>query len=130
MSNQHIHIGGSVTGKNIAVGAHNIISDSGTSPAELAALIGSLRTQLEQAPLPAATKEAIVEEVLPELAAAPSAQEPKTKIESGLSKLNLLLRGAGAATEQVKGIAESAGKIAKAAGLAFATVAPWLAKLF
>jgi hypothetical protein len=130
MSNQHIHIGGSVTGKNVAVGSHITISESGASPAELAALIGTLRTQLEQAPLPAATKEAIVEEVLPELAAAPSAPEPKTKIEAGLSKLNLLLRGAGAATEQVTAIAQSAGKIAKAAGLAFATVAPWLAKLF
>lgn len=130
MSNQHIHIGGSVTGKNVAVGSNIIIADTGVSGAELASLVGHFRTQLEQSGLPAATKEAIVEEVLPDLAAAPSAPEPKSKVESGLSKLNLLLRGAGAATEQVGGIAESAGKIAKAAGVALATVAPWLAKLF
>jgi hypothetical protein len=130
MSNQHIHIGGSVTGKNVAVGSNINIADTGVSGSELASLVSTFRTSIEQSSLPPATKEAIVEEVLPELAAAPSAPEPKAKVESGLSKLNLLLRGAGAASEQVTGIAESAGKIAKAAGVALGVVAPWLAKLF
>jgi len=55
------------------------------------------------------------------------APEAKGKLESGLEKLNLLVKASGAAQSELATIGSIAGMIAKFGGIAFHTVAPFLA---
>ena len=126
-----INVGGSISGIGNVVGhgsTANVTITQGDRN-QIAGLLGELRQDVERSGLPDSTKKVLQEQTLAELEAATREADPKPKIETALTKANTVLEAVGATTEQAGGVLQKLQKIATHAGIAFATVAPFAAKL-
>jgi hypothetical protein len=126
------YVGGSISGTGIAVGAgasvHNSIGNAADQQ-QLAKLIEELKAEIQKSSMPDAMKSTIVESVVQPMSQDVKAPEAKSKLESGLEKLNLLVKASGAAQSELATIGSIAGMIARFGGIAFHAVAPFLAGL-
>ncbi|WP_158752375.1 hypothetical protein [Acidobacterium sp. S8] len=124
------YVGGSVSGTGIAIGAGAVSNTSINNAADqqqLLKLIEDLRAEIQKSSMPEAMKSTIVESVVQPMHEDVKAPEAKGKLQSGLEKLNLLVKASGAAQSELTTIGTIAGMIAKFGGIAFHTVAPFLA---
>ena len=124
------YVGGSVSGTGIAIGAGAVSNTSINNAADqqqLLKLIEDLRAEIQKSSMPEAMKSTIVESVVQPMHEDVKAPEAKDKLQSGLEKLNLLVKASGAAQSELTTIGTIAGMIAKFGGIAFHTVAPFLA---
>jgi hypothetical protein len=124
------YVGGGISGTGIAVGAgasSNVSIGNVADQQQLLKLIEELKTEIQKSTMPDAMKNTIVESVVQPMSQDVKAPEAKSKLESGLEKLNLLVKASGAAQSELETIGSIAGMIAKFGGIAFHTVAPFLA---
>ncbi|GEM_PF-2565123 len=130
--NSGTYVGGSVSGQGIAIGAGASARASIHNAADqqrLLKLIDELKAEIQKSSMPDAMKSTIVESVVQPMSQDVKEPEAKSKLESGLEKLNLLVKASGAAQSELTAIGSIAGTIAKFGGIAFHTVAPFLAGL-
>ncbi|HZU09809.1 MAG TPA: hypothetical protein VFA02_07880 [Pseudacidobacterium sp.] len=124
------YVGGGISGTGIAVGAGasaNATIGNAADQQQLIKLIEELKAEIQKSSIPDAMKSTIVESVVQPMSKDVKAPEAKSKLESGLEKLNLLVKASGAAQSELATIGNIAGTIAKFCGIAFHTVAPFLA---
>jgi hypothetical protein len=95
---------------------------------EILSLVADLRSEIQKAPIPAATKAALEEHVETMDQAAKSGNV-KSGFTGALKGINEQLAQVGTATDRVSGIVSTLGKIAGAAGLAIKVAAPFVAGL-
>lgn len=130
--NSGTFVGGNVSGAGNAIGAgatSNISITNAADQQQLLKLIEDLRAEIQKSSMPDAMKSAIVDGVVQPMQQDVKAPEAKSKLESGLEKLNLLVKASGAAQSELTTIGTIAGMIAKFGGIAFHTAAPFLAGL-
>ncbi|HLH36630.1 MAG TPA: hypothetical protein VKX41_18305 [Alloacidobacterium sp.] len=132
--NSGTYVGGGISGFGIAVGqgATSNVSNvnanvNAADQQQLLKLIEDLKAEIQKSSMPDAMKSTIVESVVQPMQQDVKAPEAKSKLESGLEKLNLLVKASGAAQNELSTIGAIAGMIAKFGGIAFHTVAPFLA---
>jgi hypothetical protein len=124
------YVGGGITGTGIAVGAgasESVSVQNAADQQQLIKLIEDLTAEIQRSSIPNAMKSTIVENVVQPMKEDVKAPEAKSRLESGLEKLNLLIKASGAAQTELATIGTIAGMIAKFGGIAFHTVAPFLA---
>jgi hypothetical protein len=128
--NSGTYVGGGISGTGIAVGqgaTSNVSIANAADQQQLLKLIEDLKAEIQKSSMPDAMKSTIVESVVQPMQQDVKAPEAKGKLESGLEKLNLLVKASGAAQSELSTIGAIAGMIAKFGGIAFHTVAPFLA---
>jgi len=128
--NSGTYVGGNITGTGIAVGqgaTSNVSIANAADQQQLLKLIEDLKAEIQKSSMPDAMKNTIVESVVQPMHEDVKAPEAKSKLESALEKLNLLIKASGAAQSELSTIGTIAGMIAKFGGIAFHTVAPFLA---
>jgi len=128
--NSGTYVGGNITGTGIAVGpgaTSNVSIANAADQQQLLKLIEELKAEIQKSSMPDAMKNTIVESVVQPMHEDVKAPEAKSKLESALEKLNLLIKASGAAQSELSTIGTIAGMIAKFGGIAFHTVAPFLA---
>ena len=120
---------GNISGTSVQVGDHNqaTVTMTQADREEIVGLIALLRQQIQQAALPEDAKHVLASNVLPTLEQASRAPDPKPGLSNGLARINDNLQAVGSATDKMSGIVSTIAKIAATAGIAFKTVAPWLA---
>lgn len=127
-NNSGTYVGGSITGTGIAVGqgaqAHVTTADIG----QITALLAELRSAVEKSDVPAPTKNVILNQAVSDMSTSLASPDPKSGLEKGLSKLNMLVEASGAVEKEVTSIGSIAKKIAEYGGVAFKVAAPFLAK--
>jgi hypothetical protein len=124
--NSGTYVGG--TGIAVGSGATSNVSIANTADQQqLLKLIEDLKAEIQKSTMPDAMKSTIVESVVQPMREDVKAPEAKGKLEAGLEKLNLLVKASGAAQSELATIGTIAGMIAKFGGIAFHTVAPFLA---
>jgi hypothetical protein len=127
------YVGGNISGTGIAVGAgatSNVSIANAADQQQLLKLIEELKAEIQKSSMPDAMKSTIVGSVVQPMHEGVKTPEAKGKLESGLEKLNLLLKASGAAQSELATIGTIAGTIAKFGGIAVSTfhaVAPFLA---
>ena len=126
-----IRVGNIRNSQGIAVGrgAYANVQLSAGEKTELDFGVEALAKALEDAGIPASTKDVLRAKVLPRLAAAVDSDEPQAEVADGLERLNDHLEAIGSTATGLSGIATAAHNIAKIVGLAIPVVAPWLATL-
>jgi hypothetical protein len=128
--NSGTYVGGSISGTGIAVGqgaTSNVSIANAADQQQILKLIEDLKAEIQKSSMPDAMKSTIVESVVQPMQQDVKAPEAKSKLQSGLEKLNLLVKASGAAQSELATIGSIAGMIAKFGGIAFHTVAPFLA---
>ena len=128
-SDKSIRISGGIHGSGIAVGENIQVNMADAQRGQLENLVRELRVLVDKANIPPAARDSIREDALPELESASRSSTPALQVHSGLGKINSTLRSIGAGANDVSSIADVAVKIAKIAGVAVATAAPFLAGL-
>jgi flagellin-like hook-associated protein FlgL len=123
---------GNFSGSNFQFGDNSVQNiTSGLTAAELRevlGLMGHLRSEIQKAPLPAATK-ATLEEHVQTMDQAAKSGNAKSGVTGALKGINEELAQVGTATDHVSGIVSTLGKIAGVVGVAIKTVAPFVAGL-
>ncbi|HYK38075.1 hypothetical protein [Alloacidobacterium sp.] len=130
--NSGTYVGGNISGTGIAIGAgasSNVSITNAADQQQLIKLIEDLKAEIQKSSMPDAMKSTIVDNVIQPMREDVKAPEAKNKLESGLEKLNLLVKASGAAQTELTTIGTIAGMIAKFGGVAFHAVAPFLAGL-
>ena len=127
-NNSGTYVGGSITGTGIAVGQNAQAHVSSADLGQITALLAELRAAVEQSAVPASTKNVILNQAVAEMSSGLSSPDPKSGLEKGLSKLNMLVEASGTVDKGVSTIGAIAEKIAKYGGIAFSAAAPFLAK--
>lgn len=92
-------------------------------------LLQQLRTQVQAAPIPEATKKEVAEQVVPAMQQAAQSPDPKTGLTRGLEHLNSNLQQVDTAGKSLGEIVGTAAKIAGVIGTGFHVVAPFLSGL-
>src|SRR5256885_16996990 len=97
---------GNVSGTGIAIGtgAQATVSINQETKAELAQLLGELRTAIQTAQLPDGAKNVLLTKAVPDMHEALQTDDPKSGFERGLERIDDQLQGVGAAAEHVSGI--------------------------
>jgi len=121
---------GNISGTGIAIGpgAHAEVRIGGTEQGEIAAMIAQLRQDIAASGLNQGSKQALSGGPVTELAQAAQTGS-QSGIAAALSKTDEALKYAGATAEHASSIIATLSRIAGLAGLAFKTVAPFLAGL-
>lgn len=122
---------GDISGTGIAVGhgAHSKVTITQQSRDEVIGLLETLCKEISNANIPDSAKNVLLNKAVPEMDQAIRSADPKSGLERGLERINDQLEGAGAVASNVSGIIDTVTKIAKSAGIAIKTVAPFLAAL-
>jgi hypothetical protein len=122
---------GSVSGTNIQTGDNNTqnITTNQMDRDLILSLLNSLHQQIQQAPLPEETKQAITQQVLPSMQEAAKQPDPKPGLTQGLAHLNENLQKANTAASSVSEIVGTVSKIAGIIGIGVKVAAPFLAGL-
>jgi hypothetical protein len=126
MSNNNFS-GATFTGNNL-IGDNNTQNNTYNDLQQITTLLATLRTQIQQAPIPAETK-ASLEEHVDSMKQAAQSPDPKSGFSQDLTGINDKLKQVGTATESVSGIVSTISKIATIAGIGIKTVAPFIAGL-
>jgi uncharacterized protein with von Willebrand factor type A (vWA) domain len=122
---------GSVSGTNIQTGDNNTqnITTNQMDRDLILSLLNSLHQQIQQAPIPEETKQAITQQVLPSMQEAAKQPDPKPGLTQGLEHLNENLQKANTAASSVSEIVGTVSKIAGIIGIGVKVAAPFLAGL-
>jgi hypothetical protein len=122
---------GGISGTNVQVGDHNVqqITMNQADRDLVAGLIELLGRQVQAAPLPEETKQALTAQVLPAMQAAVQQPDPKPGLTQGLAHLNANLEQVKSTAGSVAGIVGTVAKIAHVIGTGVSVVAPFLARL-
>jgi len=89
----------------------------------------ALQQQIQQAPIPEATRKEITAQILPSMQDAMQQPDPKPALTAGIQKLSANLEHANAAASSLGGIVTTVAKIAGIVGSGVHLVAPFLAGL-
>jgi hypothetical protein len=129
-SNKSINVG-DITGTGIAVGhgaqAHVTITQQNRD--EISSLLKQLRDEITKADIPEGSKNVLLNKAVPGMDEAVTTKDPKSGLEKNIERINDQLEGVGAIAQNASGIVDVVSKIAKTAGIAIKTVAPFLAGL-
>lgn len=122
---------GSVSGTNLQVGDNNTqnVTINQADRDLILGLLNSLHQQIQQAPIPEETKQAITQQVLPSMQEAAKQPDPKPGLTQGLEHLNENLQKANTAASSVSEIVGTVSKIAGIIGIGVKVAAPFLAGL-
>ncbi len=120
---------GSVSGTNLQVGDNNTqnVTINQADRDLILGLLDSLHQQIQQAPIPEETKQAITQQVLPSMQEAAKQPDPKPGLTQGLEHLNANLQKANTAASSVSEIVGTVSKIAGIIGIGVKVAAPFLA---
>jgi hypothetical protein len=120
---------GSISGTYVQAGetnTQNFTMNQGDRD-QLLGLLDSLHQQVQQAPIPEETKQAITQQVLPSMQAAATQPDPKPGLTQGLQHLNENLQKANTAASSVSEIVGTVSKIAGIIGIGVKVATPFLA---
>jgi hypothetical protein len=122
---------GNISGTGIAVGhgARASVTITQAGREEISKLLEQLKCDIAIAEIPDGAKRVLQEKAVPEMADALREPDPKSGVQRGIERINDHLESVGAVTTKVSGIVETVVQIAKTAGIAIKTVAPFLAGL-
>jgi glutamine synthetase adenylyltransferase len=120
---------GNVSGTNLQVGDNNTqnITINQQDRDQIVSLLDSLHQQIQQAPIPEETKQAITQHVLPTMQEAVKQPDPKPGLAKGLEDINKNLANVNTAASSVSEIVGTVSKIAGIIGIGIKVAAPFLA---
>lgn len=121
---------GNVSGTNVQTGDNNTqnIAINQVDRNQILGLLDTLHQQIQQAPIPEETKQAITQQVLPSMQEAAKQPDPKPGLTQGLEHLNTNLEKANTAASSISEIVGTVSKIAGIIGVGLKAV-PFLAGL-